>query len=122
MFRRASKLLVVVALLVSFGGTAWAKKGHRLDGNRELMIIEISPMSVTIDAGRDVQESYTITAGTKASLNGIPVKPGDLRAGMSARFTMASDNQTVLFLAAKPAPRTVRKPPPPSDTVWIWWR
>jgi len=122
MFRSTLMGLFAMLLFGSLGATAWAKKGHHLAGNRELMITEISPMSVTIDAGRDIQETYAITAATKASLNGIPVKPGDLRAGMRARFTMASDDQTVLFLAATPAPRTVRKPLPPSDTVWIWWR
>jgi len=77
-------------------------------------------MSVTVDAGKDVQETYAITGQTKETLNGVPVTADDLRAGMVARFTLASDNKTVLTLNAKAAPRVTKKPPKPT-TTFVWW-
>jgi len=80
-------------------------------------ILEISPMSVTVDAGKSVQVSYTITQATTATLSGLPVKPEDLQAGMLASIVLASDGQTVVALHALPAPRTVRKPKHQTDNV-----
>jgi len=98
---------------------SFAKKKHHVDAGADETIVEISPMSVTIDAGKDVQETYSITGNTKATLNGIPVSAGDLRAGMVVNISLASDNQSVLTLAAKPAPRVTKKPVKPTDNVWV---
>ena len=99
---RIACLLLVSAMVCS---TSFAKKKHQTVAGAFVKILEISPMSVTVDAGKDVQESYNITAATKATLNGIAVTPDDLRAGMVAKITLGSDNETVVTLDAKPAPR-----------------
>jgi hypothetical protein len=110
-------LFTLVLLFALLGGTSFAKKHHRSDAQALQTILEISPMSVTVDAGKDVQESYTITGATTATLNGLPVKPEDLRAGMVTSIVLASDDQTVESLHAQDAPRTIRKPKPPTDNV-----
>jgi len=107
-------LFLVLALM---GSTSFAKKHHRSDAQALQTILEISPMSVTVDAGKDVQESYTITGTTTATLNGLPVKPEDLRAGMVTSIVLASDDRTVEALHAQDAPRTTKKPSKPHDNV-----
>ena len=76
-------------------------------------------MSITVDAGKDIQESYTITGSTRATLSGIPVRPEDLRAGMLASIIMAGDGNTVVAIHAVPAPRTTKKPKPPENTTTV---
>jgi hypothetical protein len=121
MIPRTLRTLMVFVLLVSIGGTCGAKpkKKQGVDKGAKLTILEISPMSVTVDAGKDVQESYDITGTTKATLNGLAVQPSDLRAGMVASVVLSSDNKSVVSIAAKDAPRTTKKPVVHHDNVWV---
>jgi hypothetical protein len=107
-----SRFLACLAF-VAFCSGAFATGEPGSDATAPKTIIEISPMSITVDAGRDVQETYTITANTRAILDGLKVQPEDLRAGMIATIYLDHDGKTVLFLTAHAAPRTVAKPPPP---------
>jgi hypothetical protein len=107
--------LVALACSTSFAG----KKKKNVDAGGTLTIVEISPMSVTVDAGKDVQQDYEITGTTKATLNGLPVRPEDLRAGMIATIVLGSDNKSVVTLNAKDAPRVTKKPVKPHDNVWV---
>jgi hypothetical protein len=114
------RILVAFILAAVMSGTSMATGIPGSDAGAPKTILEISPMSVTVDAGKDIQETYTINGQTTATLSGTPVRPGDLRAGMVASITLASDGQTVVALHAVPAPRVTKKPPPPSTTtVWI---
>jgi hypothetical protein len=102
------------------GGTTWAKHHKNAPATgKDQTIIEISPMSVTVDAGNDVQQTYAITGTTKATLDGNPVNVDDLKAGMVAAFTLTPDNQSVVTLAAKNAPRVTKKPVVHHDGVWV---
>jgi hypothetical protein len=76
-------------------------------------------MSVTLASGNDAQNTYTIAAATKITLDGAPATADDLRAGMVAAVTLGSDNQTLLTLAAKDAPRVTKKPTPAHTSVWV---
>jgi hypothetical protein len=109
-------LMVALVCSTSFAGK---KKKKQIAAGAQLTIVEISPMSVTVDAGKDVQEDYAITGTTKATLNGVAVKPEDLRAGMTATVKLSADGQSVVALNAKDAPRTVKKPVKPHDNVWV---
>ena len=110
-------LILMLAALTCRVSFATGEKGSDAGGPRT--ILEVSPMSITVDAGSDVQESYAITATTTATLGGLPVKPADLRAGMVATLVYTSDEKSVVEIHAQPAPRTVRKPKP-GDTTTIW--
>ena len=74
-------------------------------------------MSVTVETGDSGQEDYAVTGTTKATLDGLPVTIDQLRAGMVASFTLASDNQSVVSITAKDAPREVKKPKKGHDNV-----
>jgi hypothetical protein len=113
------QIACIFLLSVMVCGTSFAKKKNHASAGVFASILEISPMSVTIDAGKDVQETYTVNSDTKATLNGVPVNPGDLRAGMVAQISLAPDNQTVLTITAKPAPRETKKPVKPKETIWV---
>jgi len=117
---RIFRTLLLLALIASLGGTCMAKgkKKPGLDKGAMQTILEVSPMSLTVDAGKDVQESYDITGATKATLNGIPVQPGDLRAGMVASLALSADGKSVDSITAKDAPRTTKKPVVRHDNVW----
>jgi len=108
-------LVLVATALVC--GAAFATGVRGSDSGAPLPILEISPMSVTVDAGKDIQESYTITQATTATLNGLAVRPEDLRAGMLASFTLASDNKTIVALHAQDAPRATKKVKVDRDNV-----
>jgi hypothetical protein len=116
----SSRVVLLFALAALLGSnTTWAKKKHHAaDGG--FTIEEISPASVTMDIGKEGQETYTITSDTKATLDGAPVSVDDLKAGMVATLTMAADGKTVLDIAAKDAPRVTKKPVVHhTDDVWI---
>lgn len=117
----ASRILLIVLLFSLLGsGTTFAKKKkNNPAAGPGSTIVEVSPMSVTISAGQDAQETYTIAGNTKITLDGAPVTADDLRAGMLANVTLASDNQTLLTLDAKDAPRVTKKPAPVHDNVWV---
>ena len=111
---------LVFVLFIGMCGTTWAK--HHKNGAataKDQTIIEISPMSVTVDAGNDVQQTYAITGNTKATLDGSPVNVDDLKAGMVATFMLTPDNQAVVTLTAKNAPRVIKKPVVHHDAVWV---
>ena len=116
----SSRILVVFALLALLAGsTSWAKKKHHT-ADAALTIEEISPASVTVDIGKDGQETYEITGTTKATLDGAPISVDDLKAGMVATFTLGTDEKTALEIAAKDAPRVTKKPVVHHDTtVWV---
>ncbi len=117
-----SRTILVLFLIVCMGGTLWgAKKGKKKGGGDapDETIIESSPMSITLDAGNDVQESYKITDATKVTLDGAAITAEDLRAGMVAKVKLDSDNQTAVSIAAKNAPRTTKKPVVHKDNVWV---
>lgn len=111
---------LVLVLFIGMCGTTWAKhhKNAAATG-KDQTIIEISPMSVTVDAGNDVQQTYAITGNTKATLDGSPVNVDDLKAGMVATFALTPDNQSVVTLTAKSAPRVTQKPVVHHDAVWV---
>jgi hypothetical protein len=117
-----SRIILALLLIVCMGGTSWgAKKGKKKgagDGPDET-IIESSPMSITLDAGNNVQESYKITDATKVTLDGAPITADDLRAGMLAKVKLDSDNQTAVSITAKGAPRTTKRPVVHKDNVWV---
>jgi hypothetical protein len=116
----SSRIFGMFLAAVLYCGMAMASGIPGSDAGAPKTILEISPMSVTVDAGKDIQESYTINGQTTATLSGTPVRPEDLRAGMLASITLATDGKTVVALHAVPAPRVTKKPPPPSaTTVWI---
>jgi hypothetical protein len=111
-------LLLTVISLASRLSFATGTPGS--DPGAPKTIIEISPMSITVDAGKDVQESYDITGATTATLSGTPVRPEDLRAGMVASIVLSNDGKTAMAIHAMPAPRTTKKPAPGAPTnVWI---
>ena len=113
--------ILVIILLLSFlaGGTSWAKKKKNDPADDGSAITEVSPMSVTLAVGDTAQATYTISANTKITLDGAPVTVDDLRAGMLAQVTLAADNQTLLTLTAKDAPRVTKKPARPHSNVWV---
>ncbi len=74
-------------------------------------------MSVTLDAGGGVQETYNITGNTTATLDGLAVQPSDLLAGMTATLSLAPDGKTVISVNAHKAPRDVRKQHHEQDNV-----
>jgi hypothetical protein len=113
--------ILLIILLVSFlgSGTTWAKKKKNGTGDAGATITEVSPASVTLAMGHDAQNTYTIAGNTKITLDGAPVTADDLRAGMVANVTVAADNETLLTLTAKDAPRVTKKPTPVHDSVWV---
>jgi hypothetical protein len=113
--------ILVIILLLSFlgGGTSWAKKKKKDTGDNGPTITEVSPMSVTLAMGHDAQQTYTISADTKITLDGAPVTADDLRAGMVVQVTLAADNETLLTLTAKDAPRVTATPKPVHTNVWV---
>jgi hypothetical protein len=114
------RFLIVCLMLAWTSVSAFASGIPGSDPGAPKTIIEISPMSITVDAGKDVQESYAITAATTATLGGLAVRPEDLRAGMVASITLSNDGKTAMAIHAVPAPRVTKKPPPPESTsVWI---
>jgi len=118
----SSRIFLVFALLALLGGsTSWAKKKHHdKSESADLTIEEISPASVTVDVGKDAQETYMFTSSTKATLDGAPVSVDDLKAGMVADFTLGADEKTVMNVAAKDPRRVTKKPVIHHDTtVWV---
>jgi hypothetical protein len=115
MFKRLLSSLAILALFSSLGFA----KGKASDNLAAPTIVEISPMSVTLDAGNEAKATYGITNATKITLNGLPVTADDLRAGMLAKVTMAPDSQNLAALDARDAPRTTKKPAPVHDNVWV---
>jgi hypothetical protein len=114
--------ILLIILLLSFlgGGTTWAKKKkNNTTADNGPTITEVSPMSVTLAMGHDAQQTYTISMDTKITLDGAPVSADDLRAGMVAQVTLAADNQTLLTLTAKDAPRVTATPKPAHTNVWV---
>lgn len=113
------RYLLVCIVLACLCGVSYGKgkKNHTSDSGGPQAIIEVSPMSITVDAGKDVQESYNITGATTATLDGIRIKPEDLRAGMLAMLTLAPNGEDVLSVAAQNAPRSVKAPKKPTDNV-----
>jgi hypothetical protein len=112
------RTLLACALMALTCGAAMATGVPGSDAGAPKTIIEISPMSLTVDAGKDVQVSYAITGTTTATLSGTPVRPEDLRAGMVASITLSSDGKTAMAIHALPAPRVTKKPPPPPPVIW----
>lgn len=114
------RILLICLTLAWTSASSFASGTPGSDAGAPKTIIEISPMSITVDAGKDIQESYAITGATTATLNGVPVRPEDLRAGMVASITFSNDGKTAMAIHAMPAPRVTKKPPPPESTsVWI---
>ena len=116
-----SRIALVFVMVLFLGTTSsWAKKKHPKEAEQtEQTLIEVSPMSITVDAGKDVQEKYNVTGATTATLNGLSVNPRDLRAGMIAVINLAKDGVTVISITAKDAPRTTKKPVVHKDNVFI---
>jgi len=113
------RIFLVVLLIASMGDTCWAKPKKKPQGNSARMtIVEVSPAEITLDAGTAAQETYKFSAATKVTLAGVPVTVDDLRAGMAATITLASDNQTLVTVDAQKAPRVTKKPPPKPVVVW----
>ncbi len=108
--------LTVLFFALTCGG-AFATGERGSDAAAPMQIIEVSPMSITLDAGKDVQESYAITANTRATLDGLAVQAGDLRAGMTASLSLAPDAKTVLAITAHNAQREVKKTKKEHDNV-----
>jgi protein-disulfide isomerase len=115
MFPRTILALVVTTLTC---GVSFATGVPGSDAGTPETILEISAVGITVDAGKDVQESYVLTDRTTATLSGLPVNPADLRPGMVASIVLADDAKTVVALHALPAPRVTKKPNPPSSVVW----
>jgi len=92
----ASRILLSICLIVMLGsGTCWAKKKKQPDPPPpDGVIVEVSPMSLTVDAGHDTQQTYNIARDTQITFDGTPAKADDLRAGMAVSVTLASDNET----------------------------
>src|ERR1700733_12052577 len=105
MAKRLLSPLVILALLCNL----CFAKGKASDNLAAPTIVEISPMSVTLDAGNEAKATYGITKDTKITLNKLPVTVDAIRAGMIANVTLASDNQNLTALDARDAPRTTKK-------------
>jgi hypothetical protein len=106
-----SRFFLVVLMIACMGGTAWAGK-RMVDSGKDLMIADVSAVSITVTAGRSgtaPQETYKIADSTKIILNGLHATPDDLMAGMFARITLAADNQTARIISARAASRGHKK-------------
>jgi len=105
-----SRLCLGFVLLLTLTGVATAKARKGPPG---LTIKEVSPASVTLTAGNEVEHTYNFTSTTKITVDGLPTTVDDLRAGMAvSNISIAPDNVTALAIDAKKAPRVTKKPPP----------
>jgi hypothetical protein len=121
----AHRTLFALVLIVLIGTTnsSWAKKKKAQDtpAPAAATIMEVSPMSLTVDMGKDVHQTYNIAANTKVTLDGSPISVDDLRAGMLVTVQVASDNETAVSLTAQDAPRVIKKGRKLGTTNWIMY-
>jgi hypothetical protein len=121
----APRTLFVCMLIVLLGSSnsSFAKKKKQEDTPPPVQstIMEISPMSLTVDLGKDTHQTYNIADKTKITLDGNPVSVDALRAGMLVTVELATDNETALSLIAQDAPRVIKKGRKLGTSNWIMY-
>jgi hypothetical protein len=103
---KALALLLTITIVLSISSTASAKGPKNTGGKVFNKITDINAVTITVSIGADgnTHETYSITDGTKVTLNGAPANARDLRAGMVAHIALSEDRKIALIITARDAP------------------
>jgi len=104
--RALKALALLLTIVLSISSTASAKGPKNTGGKVFNKITDINAVTITVSIGADgnTHETYSITDGTKVTLNGAPANARDLRARMVAHIELSEDRKTALIITARDAP------------------
>ena len=97
MFPRVFLALFLIACL---GGTCRAENKKK----EEAIIVEISPVELTVERGHEAHATYEIPKDAIICLNGLPATAFDLRAGMMVTIRTDSTKKVALAIRAHKPP------------------
>ena len=101
LLKMPSRVFLAVFLFAWTGLTVVHAENKKAE---EAIIVEMSPLQLTVSRGHNVHVTYQIPKDPIVSFNGLPATVADLRAGMMVTIRPDATGKTALAIRAHNAP------------------